>query len=134
MRLAFALLALAALPLVPSCTSEAAGPAGVYAVSIDTTGKPEDQVKVMQSMMKPGDCTLTADGKFDSSMEIMGKKTTIKGTWKLDGNKITMTSTEEDGQKKNGETVTGTYKPGEIMVEMKDEKSPQPIKMIMKLK
>jgi hypothetical protein len=67
-------------------------------------------------------------------MEIMGKKTTIKGTWKLDGNKITMTSTEEDGQKKNGETVTGTYKPGEIMVEMKDEKSPQPIKMIMKLK
>jgi hypothetical protein len=132
MRLAL-VFALAALPLVPSCTSEAAGAAGVYSVAIDTTGMPEEQVKVMQSMMKPGDCTLTADGKWESSMEIMNKKSTVKGTWKLDGDKITMTSTEEDGQKKE-ETVIGTYKAGVITVEMKDEGAPQPIKMIMKRK
>lgn len=135
MRLATLLFAVTALQFVPACSTEAAGPAGVYSVAIDTTGMPEEQVKVMQSMMKPGDCTLLADRTWESSMEVMGKKSTVKGTWVLEGDKITMTATEEDGTKKEKpDSAVGIWKDGTITVEMKEEGAPQPLKMIMKRK
>lgn len=42
-----------------------------------------------------------ADGTFNGTAESMGKKSTVKGTYKLEDSKLTMTMTEEDGKKSN---------------------------------
>lgn len=63
-----------------------------------------------------GQITLREDGTFEGEMDMGGRKSTIKGTWKLEGDRVTMTSTHQDGKEKV-ETQTGTLRGDEIHVE-----------------
>lgn len=74
----------------------------------DQSGMDTDQIKAL--FEKAGSITLKADGvveMFDVDSDTM-TETTKTGTWKLDGDKITITA--------NGETMEGTIKDGEITI------------------
>jgi hypothetical protein len=51
-------------------------------------------------------------------MEMMGQKknSSAKGTWTQSGDQVTLTTTEEDGKPKSGESKTATYKDGTLTV------------------
>lgn len=131
------LAALATLALLPACTSEAASPAGTYSVELVTDGLPAEQKQMMDNMMNMGDCILHADGTWESSMEVTmpgmdPMKSTVKGTWKLDGDSIEMVDTESDGKKsENPKAAKGTYMNGVITIEVPGDGQMPPMTMRM---
>jgi hypothetical protein len=65
------------------------------------------------------ECTIKADGTFSIVAAFGEKQTTATGTWKLDGDKLSMTGLTEDGKdlaEDKQETKVGTYANGTIRV------------------
>lgn len=111
------------------------GPSGTYSIDKDALAKMADALvkggegeakdasaapmaAMMAEAFKAMDASLTfnTDGTFSGSSKMMGNESTMKGTWKLEGEKLSMTSTEEDGKPAN-ETKVATFKDGVITVE-----------------
>jgi len=46
----------------------------------------------------------------------MGQSESGKGTWKLEGDQLTMTKTERDGEKTEPDSMTATYKDDKIII------------------
>ena len=122
------------LCLAPACSeSLASSAAGTYSLDIDKTceavaqakaGGTEltaDQLKqaadVIKAMFKGGTLELKADMSFTSSAEIGMKKDTLKGTWIIDGDKLTFNQTHENGEEKT-DTASGTLKDGMLTLTM----------------
>jgi hypothetical protein len=134
-------LTLAATLLATSCLiigcsrSEAATIAGTYNLDLDKTVAPlvEQQAKManldeaqkkaaadeMKKMMKAS-LELKEDMTFTGTMDMMGGKHTMKGTWKVSQGTITFEQTHEDGQEKK-ETQSGAIKDGVISITRKEE-------------
>ncbi|MFH0943989.1 MAG: hypothetical protein V2A76_02225 [Planctomycetota bacterium] len=75
-----------------------------------------EEVKKQAEQMKM-ELVLAADGTFAMSGDMAGNKMEAKGTWKLEGDKLTMTNTWEDGkdlEEANYDTVVATFKDGKI--------------------
>lgn len=61
---------------------------------------------------------LNADNSFSGTMEGMGQKSTAKGTWALEGDKLTISTTEEDGRAKDPpETEVFTFNEETLVLE-----------------
>jgi len=122
---------LAASCLIIGCSkSEAATIAGTYTLDLDKSAAPliEQQAK-MQKMdearkkeaveqmkkMLHGSLELKEDMTFQCTTEIMGGKSTIKGTWKITKGTITLEQTHEDGREKK-DTQSGTIKDGVVTI------------------
>ena len=76
---------------------------------------------------------LNSDGSLVSTFEIMGNKEEAKGTWKLEGDKLTMTNTWENGEdleEEDYDTAVATYKSGEIHIT--PEGAPFSLKLVKK--
>lgn len=131
MRLAHLIAVLALLPFVPSCTSEAAGPAGVYTMRVDTSGMPDEQAKAADAVMgmMKGELTLKPDNTLTGSMTMGAEMQTVQGTWKLDGANITLTM---KGEGQEQETMTGTYDDGVIRITQ--DKMGQKVTMLLEKK
>lgn len=70
-----------------------------------------------------------SDGTYQAHTEMGGQKSDSKGTWKLEGKKLTFTTTEEDGkEKKDPEVQTATLENDRIYV-ADDE---MPFEIVMK--
>lgn len=82
-----------------------------YKADDPMTKQMEEALKKMKVTM-----VVNADNSFTGTAEGMGNKSTAKGTWKLEGDKLTMTTTEEDGKPKS-ETEVLTFKDGLITME-----------------
>ena len=126
----------ACLLLIPACGQDNTA-AGSYTVDIKPTidgiietesaGKelPAEQRAAMETMFKGMfekmnfnlNADLTCTG--DSEITIMGttKKSSTKGTWSIEGGKVTINTTHEDGEEK-ASTQTGTYKDGKLTIDM----------------
>ena len=124
---------------MPSCSEAAAAatPAGTYTVDLEKIAADalaaEPKAAEMTDEQKDGlkkmitgrfgktTFTLKDDNTFEGSMEMsmmgMSKKSTTKGTWKIDGDKVTLNTTHEDGKEK-ASTQTGTFKDNVLTVEM----------------
>lgn len=143
-------LAALTLSLVSACgggAGAAASAAGVYTLdkaafkqtmlaSMPEEAKKEKMAMEMVDKMADGmnvSIELKADGTATMSIktEMMGQKKddTETGTWKLDGNKLTMTTKEKDGKE---ETKTADYANGSFTVEHED--GGQKMKMTFKKK
>jgi len=126
----------------------ASGPSGTYTLDKAELAKSADAMaakmgekdnpmagmaKMMADSLKGMEATITFDqggtfsGQFKS--EMMGQKheESIKGTWKLEGDQLTMTSTEVGGKPKS-ETKTGTFKDGKIRIA--EENNGQKMEMV----
>lgn len=134
-------LTLAATLLATSCLiigcsrSEAATLAGTYSLDVDKTVPPmvEAQAKMMnmdeakkkgaveqmKKMMKAS-LELKEDMTFTGTMDMMGHKQTMKGTWKVSQGTITFEQTHEDGKEKK-DTQSGMIKDGVISITRKEE-------------
>lgn len=130
------LVSVLALTLMTACGSEAAASgskaAGVYEIDkvalkqAALDGMPEEArsnpeaTKMMDAMFETMVMTveLKEDGtcEMNGSMEMMGQKSekSAKGTWKLDGDQLTMTTEDDTGKK---ETKTVTLKDGKFSIE-----------------
>ncbi len=77
-----------------------------------------DIVKSMKAeMVISEDGTFTADMKMPDPMTGESKSETARGTWKLDGDQITITTTEKNGKvDENPDTQSATVKDGVITV------------------
>jgi hypothetical protein len=88
-------------------------------------GADKSMLDAMIQMMEKG-MDITIEIKSDSTwtgkfrMEMMGqsKTTSGAGTWRGDGSKVFLKSTEEDGVKKDGEEKSATLKDGKLYMEM----------------
>jgi hypothetical protein len=141
----FASYALLALALgLFSCGGGKSTPEGKYKLEIDpaliaemeaeVAKTPEEMRPMVQGMVDmlknmDGQFELKGDNTFTASMKTPQGENTMKGTWKLAGDQITMTSTHQNGEEKE-ETKTGTFKDGQIVVE--DEQGGKKIRMILK--
>lgn len=67
--------------------------------------KTETQMREMSKAMK-ADLTVNADNTFTVHMDMGPMHSEVKGTWKADGNKLTMTGKEVGKEKED--TMTGT--------------------------
>lgn len=78
----------------------------------------EAAMKMMQEMMKgfDGSIELKADNTFTMSMTMMGQKQDATGTWKLDGDKLSMTA-KVDGK---DDTKEAKFADGVISIEEKN--------------
>ena len=64
---------------------------------------------------------LKADGTFSVTGQFGPEAMTAAGTYKVDGEKITVTTTEEDGEaKEEPETFVGTLKDGRVVMRPKE--------------
>ncbi len=102
-------------------------------------GKSEEDKKMAQGMMEQvigpmvkamGESTMTfkADKTFEGKGAAPAGEQTVKGTWKLEGDKLTCTTTEENGEKK-GEVKVATFKDGAFSLA---EKGPGGKEMLIK--
>ncbi|MFO1053265.1 MAG: hypothetical protein U1F36_13720 [Planctomycetota bacterium] len=103
----------------------------------DADKLPADQKKQMEEMMNKMveamkcDMTLGADGTFECVMEMpMVGKSSIKGTYKVDGDKITMTGKEQGKADAKEETKSGTISGSTIT--MTEEEGGQKMTMVFK--
>ncbi len=108
--------------LLSACGGGTSGPNGTYTLDVDTMMKsmdvPAEQRKMMEPMLKSMKMQMQfrSDGTFDGTFEMpMAGKDTIKGTWKLDGKKLSMTGTSSKTKKE--ETKTGTFENGKITID-----------------
>ena len=134
MKLAFPVLALF---LFAACNAGASNKvAGTYVIDAKAlvaampaemkeplTKAGKDVEKEMAPMFEGTSIELNADGTATmKTKDFMTKKEKVaKGTWKLDGDKITMTSKDADSGK--DETKTGTFKDGTITVDIPEPNS-----------
>lgn len=90
-----------------------------------TGGKKGAMDAMMQQMMArmleqlqktKGRIVLHEDGTFEGRMDMGGRESTIKGTWKLEGDRLTMTSSHQNGKEKV-ETQSGLVRGDEIHIE-----------------
>lgn len=155
------LLAAIALPLFAySCGESQASVAGTYVLDsaamdeaakkmkAEIDGMSEDEKKAMGPMaaMLPMmaeamkamkmEMTFKDDGTCVGSMTMkmmgMDKTTTLEGTWKLEGEKITMTPTKEDGgPPKDATPKTGTFKDGKIFLKDKLGGGDKEVEMVL---
>jgi hypothetical protein len=139
--LAIALAALA-LSLLTACGgASAAGAAGTYQLDkaalkqaalaeVPAAEKDSPAAKMMGEMFDKMDITLDlkADGSATMTSKGMGADSTETGTWKLEGDKLTMT--KKEGGKE--ESQTGTYANGTLTMEMAEDG--QKMKMVFKRK
>lgn len=138
------------LSLVAACgggAGAASSAAGVYEMdkaafkqtmlaSMPEEAKKEKMAMEMVDKMADG-MNVTIDLKADGSaamtikMDMMGQKKdeTENGTWKLDGNKLSITTKEKDGKE---ETKTADYANGSFSIEHED--GGQKMKMTFKKK
>ena len=113
-----------------SCGGGKSTPEGKYKLEIDPAMIAEMEAEVAKTpeAMRPmvqgmvdafknmdGRFELKGDNTFTASMTMPDGETTMKGTWKLEGDQITMTSTHQDGEEKV-ESKTGTFKNGQIVI------------------
>ena len=117
-------------------SSESVSPAvGVWVIDVDATmesfdaGKdpetPPQMAEMVKGMVKAmtGEMTVNADGTYVGVMEMAnpmsGQKETQKGegTWTLEGDQFSITTTKENGKpKENPDTETATLKDGRITI------------------
>lgn len=131
---------------IAACGGGAASAAGVYEIdkaalkAAITASMPAEAKDKMPAEMLDGmvngmniSIELKADGTatMSSKMDVMGQKKedVATGTWKLDGNKLTMTTEDKDGKK---ETKTVDYQAGSFSVEA--DEGPMKMKMTFKKK
>jgi hypothetical protein len=130
------------LLMLASCGSSA-GPAGTYkldgeAFMLDMLGitdasKATEEQKAQLEMAKTIDGTLEckADQSFSLSMKMpmLGEQQKIAGTWKAEGDKLSLTGKAADSEKE--ETKTATWAADKITVE---DKGPggRTVKMVFK--
>lgn len=121
--------------LLCACGGGNSGPSGTYALDVDAMIKsmdvPEEQRKMMEPMLKTMKMQMqfSGDGTFNGEFNSpMGGKDTIKGTWKLDGKKLSMTGTSAKTKKE--ETKTGTFENGKITID--PEKAGDPSMVLVK--
>ena len=91
---------------------------------------PADQKKQFDEMLSKMkvEMTLAADGTFDVASEMPDGKSQIKGTYKVEGDKITMTGKEVGKDKE--EVKVGTVAGATITIE--EEKNGQKMAMVFK--
>jgi hypothetical protein len=132
----------ALLLITPSCSeSAAASAAGTYKVDLGPTLEgaiaavpggdklPAEAKEQMKSTMEPIFTSMSLVLNADMTYQGMqGSDEAAKGTWSLDGNKLTVKTTHENGKEK-ASTQTGTYKDGKITMDM--EKDGQKITLHM---
>lgn len=76
-------------------------------------------IKEMEEAFKSMKMTIDikSDNSFTATAEVMKEKHTLKGTWKLQGEKLTMTATEEDGKPKDTpDSKDFTFKDGKLSI------------------
>ncbi|MDJ0975838.1 MAG: lipocalin family protein [Planctomycetota bacterium] len=111
-------------------------------------GKSDQEKAMMKAMIEPmlaafekaemtveikGDGTWTGKSKFPEGPGGELKLEESNGTWTLDGDKLTVVSTHEDGKEKaEADTLTGTWNGDEITVKDKDD--PNSPTMVMRRK
>jgi hypothetical protein len=116
----------ALLIIAPACSeAEAATVAGTYNVDADATVKamdlPADQADAAKKMLGTMITELKADMSYTSSMEMLGKKMSVKGTWEVKDGTVTFTQTHADGKEEKA-TSTGTIKDGRLTVDSEGNK------------
>ncbi|MBI5852058.1 MAG: hypothetical protein HZB39_13680 [Planctomycetes bacterium] len=84
------------------------------ALPADERAKMEAMVKEQSKAMK-GDLTIGADNTFTVTMDMGPMHSEVKGTWKLDGNRIAMTGKEVGKDKE--ETMFGALDGDRLTVE-----------------
>ncbi len=84
------------------------------AMTADERAKMEAMIKEQSKAMK-GDLTLGADNTFGVTMDMGPMHSEVKGTWKVDGNRIAMTGKEVG--KDAEETMYGTLDGDRMVVE-----------------
>ncbi|MCB1044958.1 MAG: hypothetical protein KDC35_18600 [Acidobacteria bacterium] len=74
-------------------------------------------------------CVFNSDGtaEFEANMGPQGAQT-AKGTWKLDGETLSMTKTHENGEDVEDETMEATFKDGKIIIQ--PEGSPMAVVLV----
>jgi hypothetical protein len=96
-------------------------------------GEAKDSIEAMRPVMKQmaegmkATFDIKSGGEWSGSMTMVGipgtppTTSTSKGTWKLSGEDLELTSTEEDGKKKDSpETQRGKFKGGRIEFQLPD--------------
>ena len=116
----------ALLFIAPACSeAEAATIEGTYNVDADATvkamGLPVDQAEDFKKMLGTMITELKADMSYTSSMEMLGNKMSVKGTWEVKDGTVTFTQTHADG-KEAKDTSTGTIKDGRLTVDSEGKK------------
>lgn len=99
---------------------------GVYSIELDANSLPAEAAEMVRGKTI-GELRLEADGSFEGSVDVMGRKDKFKGNWQVDGDKFTMNAVD----KKRVLTRVGTIKNGVISVP--DNATP-PATMILKKK
>ena len=100
-----------------------ASPAGSY--QLDTTEMeaqlksemPEFLVPTLLKALADSELKLKEDNTFEMKFSTMGSDTTETGTWRVEGKKITLTSSRLNGSPHSEEKV-GTFKSGVISIDM----------------
>jgi hypothetical protein len=136
-------------PVVPVIPGAGAGAAGKYALDTDLfvesllkmqlsqvdehmAGMPEEEKEVARQQIRQQvqqmagamqmTVVLSPDGQFSMEGLFMGQKSTAEGTWKLEGEKLFITTTSEDGSpKETPEEKTGIYRDGKIYIGPDDD-------------
>lgn len=142
------------LPLIlPACGRSEASVAGTYVMDPEAMkavieeakkeAKSDDPMAAMMAQMMDAlkdakiEMTLKDDGTYDGVMEMtflgMNKKSARTGTWKLEADKLTVTTTHEDGKPlEKQEVKQGTFKDGQIRItETLDKGSGRKIEFVM---
>jgi len=147
MKNALALAAACLLALLASCSKPAAELPGSY--QIDTAAVapelkkgiatlPPEQKEAAELMftrlltaLGEARFDVMADHTFEMKMSFMGQETHEKGTWKQEGEKITFTTTETNGQP-NDEVQEGTFKDGVLTVTEPEGMGNGPMTLVMR--
>ena len=116
----------ALLFIAPACSeAEAATIEGTYNVDADATvkamGLPVDQAEDFKKMLGTMITELKADMSYTSSMEMLGNKMSVKGTWEVKDGTVTFTQTHAEGTEAK-DTSTGTIKDGRLTVDSEGKK------------
>ena len=99
--------------------------AAVKAVEAKLAAEPNPMGEMMIQMVKAmkAEMTLAEDGTYTARMQMKNpmsgeeKNQTAKGTWKLEGDKFSLTTVEEDGVAKEVPDVkVAIYKDGKIVI------------------
>ena len=144
-------ISLSLLLLLTACGG-ASGPAGKWTLdteplvaamktrmAAELEGKTAEEKKMAEQFTGPmlemmrkmkAEITLGADGSVDGSMDGPNGPSKMKGTWKLDGDKVTLTTKEEG--KTESETKVGTLKGDQIVIEETDADSKMTMTMVFR--
>jgi hypothetical protein len=146
MKQALILTLLALFPFFASCGSGGSDVTGSYGLDVDFFVEEfkknipaeapaemiDPMIKELRTGLEKATFTIKADGTFEAVMSMPGEETKDSGTWVLEGEKITFTTTESSGDEK-GKVQEGIFKDGVISIqETMPDGSALTIKMIKK--